>query len=243
MNSNLKDNIWQLIQLQDCDNRIKEIIDKKNEGPLRIQRLEDELNTNEIKIQEEYHRLEMLKKDRRKIEQDIQDLEDKIEKSNTKLSNIKSNKEYRAALKEIEDIKKVQFQTEDRAIQIMEDIERLEKLCLENKDKQGEMRIKFEKDKDNITKELDGLSKELKNLEKERNTYYQTMDQDLFKRYAFLKDRKGGHAVSPVVKGVCQTCHLGIPPQKFNELIKGKSLLTCPNCHRIIYWGEDEQFQ
>ena len=184
----------------------------------------------------------MLKKDRRKIEQDIQDLEGKIEKSNIKLSNIKSNKEYRAALKEIEDIKKVQFQTEDRAIQIMEDIERLEKVCLENKDKQGEMRLEFEKDKDNITRELDGLGKELKNLEKERNTFYQTMDQDLFKRYVFLKERKGGHAVSSVVKGVCQTCHMGIPPQKFNELIKGKSLLTCPNCHRIIYCGEDEQF-
>ena len=50
MNSNLKDNMWQLIQLQDCDNRIREIIDKKNEGPLRIQRLEDELNTNEMNI-------------------------------------------------------------------------------------------------------------------------------------------------------------------------------------------------
>ena len=83
---------------------------------------------------------------------------------------------------------------------------------------------------------------EFKNLEKERNTFYQTMDQDLFKRYVFLKERKGGHAISSVVKGVCQTCHMGIPPQKFNELIKGKSLLTCPNCQRIIYWGEDEQF-
>jgi predicted nucleic acid-binding Zn-ribbon protein len=33
---------------------------------------------------------------------------------------------------------------------------------------------------------------------------------------------------------------MGIPPQKFNELIRGKDLMSCPYCMRIIYWGEDE---
>jgi len=58
-----------------------------------------------------------------------------------------------------------------------------------------------------------------------------------------LRLKKGGIAISPVIKGVCQMCHLGIPPQKFNELIKGETLMTCPNCMRIIYWGEDERYQ
>ena len=102
----MKEKISVLIQLQDCDNRIREIVNKKNEGPLRIKKLEDELNFIESKFQEENDKLEFLKKDRRNIEQEIQDLEGKVEKSNIKLSSIKSNKEYKAALKEIEDIKK-----------------------------------------------------------------------------------------------------------------------------------------
>ena len=71
----------------------------------------------------------------------------------------------------------------------------------------------------------------------------ETIDQDLLKRYIFLRERKGGQAIGPVVSGVCQICHMGIPPQKFNELIGGDSLLTCPNCNRLIYWGEDEHYQ
>ncbi len=239
----MKDKINDLIFLQDCDNRIQEIINKKNEGPLRIKKLEDEVNSAESKFQEEHNRLELFKKDRRGIEQEIQDFVDNMEKSTIKLSNIKSNKEYRAALKEIEDFKKSKFQAEDKAIQLMEEIEDLEKKCRENKEKQAELVIRFEKGRDVISKELDSLDRELKSLEKKRGDYAQTIDQELLKRYLFLKDHKGGRAISPVVGGVCQACYMGMPPQKFNESIKGQSLLTCPNCDRIIYWGEDEHYQ
>ena len=51
-----------------------------------------------------------------------------------------------------------------------------------------------------------------------------------------------GQAISSVIQGVCQICHMGIPPQKFNELMRGEALMTCPNCNRMIYWGGDEYF-
>ena len=163
--------------------------------------------------------------------------------SNTKLAHIKSNKEYKAALKEIEELKRGKNLTEDKALQIMEEIEELEKKCLENKDHQREFKKKFEKDRDRILEEINELERELDGLKKKRGEFVQTIDQELLKKYLFLKERKGGQSISPVVGGVCQTCHMGIPPQKFNELIKGHSLLTCPNCDRIIYWGEDKHYQ
>ncbi len=239
----MKDKIGDLILLQDCDNRIREITNKKNEGPLRIKKLEEELNAIESKFQEDYNRLEHLKQDTRKIDREIQDLEDKIEKSNIKLSNIKSNKEYKAALKEIEDLKNAKFLTEDKAIQIMEEIEELERICQANREKEAELRRSFEKDKDEVERELKALDEELKTLETKRDTFSQAIDQDLLREYLYLKERKEGQAISPVVGGVCQICHMGIPPQIFNELIRGNSLLTCTNCSRIIYWAEDEHLQ
>jgi len=41
-----------------------------------------------------------------------------------------------------------------------------------------------------------------------------------------------------VIDAICQGCHLGIPPQQYNNLIKGDSPESCPNCNRIIYWEE-----
>ncbi|NTV57425.1 MAG: hypothetical protein HGA74_09075, partial [Deltaproteobacteria bacterium] len=94
-----------------------------------------------------------------------------------------------------------------------------------------------------VKTELLGLEKDLDALQKERSQLCCDFDQGLLKKYVFLRERKGGLAISSVVTGVCQTCHMGIPPQKFNELIRGNDLMTCPHCNRIIYWGEDQDFQ
>ena len=239
----MKDKIGDLIVLQDCDNKIREIMNKKNEGPSRIKKLAEELDAIARKFQEKNDRLNLLKKDGRKIDQEIQELEEKIEKSNIKLSLIKSNKEYKAALKEIEDLKHVKFQTEDKAIKLMEELEELEEICSENKEKETELREAFERDKKEIERELEALDEELKILNAKRDTFISAIDQDLLKKYLYLRDRKAGQAISPVLGGVCQVCHMNIPPQAFNELIRGDSLMTCNNCNRIIYWAEDEHFQ
>jgi len=239
----LKDNIKALTKLQECDNRIQNILRQKAQGPLRIQVVLEELNSHELKLKEDADRLESLRKERRRLEQEIQDHDGKIEKSNTKLFNIKSNKEYTAALKEVDDLKRLKFDSEEKAIQLMEEIEEKEAEHTRQKERLQELKIKIEKEKSVIEKELLVLDGELEVYEKRRADLVTGLDQDLWKKYLFLRERRGGLAVSAVRGGVCQTCHIGIPPQKFNELIRGDALMSCPNCSRIIYWGEDKDFQ
>jgi hypothetical protein len=239
----LEEKISLLVQLQECDNRIRDILRKKAEGPRRIGKLREELDAIESKFKAESDRLEMLNTDRRGIEKEIQELDSNIEKSSIKLSNIKSNKEYKAALKELEDLKQNKAITEDRTIQIMEEIEQLEGGRSENDQKRAELRETFERDRTAIEKELEVLEKTLADLETKRAEFHRIIDPDLLKRYLFLSERKEGQAIISVIDGVCQACYMGLPPQKFNELIKGHALMSCPNCNRLIYWGENEQFQ
>ena len=239
----MKDKLLVLIQLQECDNRIAKVLQAKELAPLRIQKLEDELRTVENQFKADEDQLEAFRKDRRQLEREIQELDGKIEKSSAKLTQIKSNKEYTAALKEIDDIKTIKFQTEEKAIQMMETAEELERKCKGHKETLKSLKDQSEKDKDAVKTELLGLEKDLDALQKERSQLCCDFDQGLLKKYVFLRERKGGLAISSVVTGVCQTCHMGIPPQKFNELIRGNDLMTCPHCNRIIYWGEDQDFQ
>lgn len=238
----MKDKIISLIRLQDCDNRIKDVNTKKKEGPLKIKELEAALSSQEEKFNEFKNKLESLKKERHAIEQEVQELDSKIEKSNIKLNNIKSNKEYRSALKEIDDVNREKTLREDRLIQMMEVIEDLEKIILQNKDEYEELKKRFELDKDTVENELIQLEKKSGLLEKQRETVAKEVDQDLLKTYLFIREKKGGQAISSIVGGVCQTCYMGIPPQQFNELQKCISLMTCPHCNRMIYWGGDEFF-
>ena len=239
----MEEKISLLVKLQVCDNRIREILRQKTEGPRRIGKLKEELDATESKFQAENDRLEMLKTDRRQIEKEIQELDSNMEKSSIKLANIKSNKEYKAALKELEELKQNKALTEDRVIQVMEEIEQLEKGSSENKARQAELREKFDRDRTAIEKETETLDKDLVGLETKRTELHRIIDPDLLKRYLFLSERKQGQAIISVIGGVCQACYMGLPPQKFNELIKGQALMSCPNCNRMIYWGENEQFQ
>ncbi len=239
----LKDEIRLLTKLQECDNRIQNIRRQKEQGPLRIQVVMEELGAYEGKLKEDGDRLDLLKKERRKLEQEIQDYEGKIEKSHAKLFSIKSNKEYTAALKEVEDLKKLTFDLEEKALQIMEEIEESESAHALQKERLNELKIKTEREKAEIQRQLLALDVEFENHEKERADLVTKLDKDICRKYLFLREKKGGLAVSAVREGVCQTCHMGIPPQKFNELIRGDVIMSCPHCNRIIYWGEDKDFQ
>ena len=115
-----------LIALQDCDIRMRDIQIKKEEGPRKIQRLKEKLAAVEDQLEEEANRLETYTRDRRQAEQEIEEIENRLKKANIKLSNIKSNKEYQAALKEIDDLKREKLLWEDRVIDILEQVEALE---------------------------------------------------------------------------------------------------------------------
>ena len=239
----MEEKMKNLIALQDCDIRMRDIQIKKEEGPKKIQRLKEKLAAVEDQLEEEGNRLETYTHDRRQAEQEIEEIENRLKKADVKLSNIKSNKEYEAALKEIDDLKREKLLWEDKAIDILEQVEALEAKYATNREKGEETRQQFELDHNEILKKLKALNRELNKIQKKRMQFSQAVDPDLLKRYDSLRARKGGIGISPVIKGVCQTCHLGIPPQEFNELLRGDKLMTCPNCTRIIYWGDDERYK
>ena len=209
---------------------------------MKIEALEDQFHALETKYKEEYDRFESLKKSRIEFEQEIKEVESKIEKSEIKLSNIKSNKEYSAVLKEIEDMKKEKSRIEDSILHFMEEIDAAEKKCEKDKVELLDLKNQMDIDIEKIEREHEVLEKEGIELMAEREIHLQGIDQVLLKKYLFLQERMNGQAISAVIQGVCQICHMGIPPQKFNELMRGEALMTCPNCNRMIYWGGDEYF-
>jgi uncharacterized protein len=239
----LKEKMKLLIELQACDRKIKEIQVKKSRGPLKVQELRAELAAMERQAQEGRDRTELLTKDRKKLETEIQDMDGKIQKAGVKLGSVKKNEEYTAALNEIEYIKKLKFTTEDKVLQLMEEIDQTEGQMRDFKDKKAETSKRVEAGILAVERETEQLDREIRALEETRDRLTRVMETDLLKKYRLLLERKNGQAVSAVIRGVCQTCHLGFPPQRFIELLKGDSLITCPHCNRLVYWGEDLDFQ
>ena len=113
---------------------------------MRIQKLQEEFEQSESQLSKDLDRLEAYKRERRRIEREIEDPESKIHKSKIKLDNIKSNKEYKAVLKELADLAREKSLLEDQALEVMEQIEDLEKECEASKTKRTELKEKYEKE-------------------------------------------------------------------------------------------------
>jgi len=65
------------------------------------------------------------------------------------------------------------------------------------------------------------------------------MNATLRVKYEQIFERRGGSAVVVVRQGVCTGCHMGVPPQMYNELQKFRDIRQCPNCHRILFYRPD----
>ena len=235
----LDENFKLILTIQSTDARIEEITKEKEEAPKRIQRLKDDADLLGKSMEQDLLSLEDLKKGSMGLEKDLEEIELKLKKSKAKLNDVKSNKEYQAVLKEIEELNVLTFQKEEVVIKRMEEIELQEKECADNNKRWEQSRQDYEREEKKFLQQMKELEKEVQSLSEQRFKLCQEVDKDLLSRYTALKAHLKSHVVVPVRDAVCGGCHLGIPPQQYNDLIKGDSLQSCPNCSRIIYFEEN----
>jgi predicted nucleic acid-binding Zn-ribbon protein len=74
-----------------------------------------------------------------------------------------------------------------------------------------------------------------------RATIMHTVEEDLRRRYEMICSRRGGVAVVEIRSGICQGCHMNIPPQLFNQIQRNEQVFLCPNCQRMLYWRREGQ--
>jgi predicted nucleic acid-binding Zn-ribbon protein len=228
-----------VLMIQSIDTRFDEIRREKEQTPKEIEKLKVDLDLLRNAMDQDLSTLEELKKGRRKVERELEEIEPKFKKSKLRLNEVKSNREYQAILKEIEELKELTFQKEEMVIKWMEEIEIQEKECAGNNARWEESQKEYKNKERKFSERIKELDTEVQSLNDRRGKLSQKVDQDLLRRYDRLRMHLKGQVVAPVIDFVCQGCHLGIPPQQYNDLIKGDSLQSCPNCNRVIYWGGD----
>jgi len=239
----LIETIKQLIKLQEIDSAVIAIEERKNRGPEKIRELEEGLQQHEQELDEFVKHAEDLQQQRREVEQDVEQVRGEIGKRQSKLSLVKNNREYRAILKEIDDLKSMMKAKEEEVLTIMEEYENLEKNIGEKKEFLAQDRVRVEQEKKELEDLMKQADEDLSQYLEQKESLSQDLAQDTLDRYNFIRENRGGLALAGVSKGVCTVCNMNLPPQRFNELLKNDHLMTCPNCHRLIYWADHEELK
>jgi len=234
----LKRQISLLVERQRLDSVIRRLIFKKKELPEQISRQDEEFQARSQGVEEARQAFDTSVKTHRDKESELKDGNDRLRKTKERLLEVKTNKEYQAMLKEIETIEQKNSGFEDEILTLLEKMDTSKKELREREKTLEEYRKQYEQEKQKTEEELSSLDREILICQKDLQGLSSEIERDLAKKYDMIKKRKNGLAVVPVVKGVCSGCHLNIPPQLYNELLKPDQVLSCPYCNRIIYWDE-----
>lgn len=231
-----------LVELQYLEDKKAALLKSRDGTPQQLARLDQEFSRFEGEYLLQKAEFEHSQKMHRTVEQEIADLESKLIRTKTRMTSIKNNREYQASLKEIESLKREIGDKEDQVLAFMETIEALQGTMKDMEKEVAAREQTLEQKKQELRGKSEQVADKMARLESMQNEILQQLDPDLLKRWRFLLERQGGTAVAAVEKGVCQICHLNVPPQKFIELQRDEQIMVCPHCHRFIYWPGHEQY-
>jgi predicted nucleic acid-binding Zn-ribbon protein len=212
-----------LLSLQQLDDKLSAIGQKKREIPERIQVMEQTFEEEKKQLEEHRQRLKEERKNKQK-----------------RLLEVKTNEEYKALLKEIEYAKQADSETEDEILVLFEEIDSLEKTLQEKEESTRENEEKLIGEKQRLEREIPEIDKEYQFLQHERKTVCAELDPDVLDDYEKIRARRAGQAVVKVRKEVCPGCHMQVPPQTINEVLQTGEIRHCQYCRRILYCELEE---
>ncbi len=224
-----------LINLQQAETeivRLQEILDRfekeKNKLSLKLKQFDTGLQEN----RENLLKVRVVCQD---LEKEIQVIDDRIVKSNEKLRMVKTNKEYQLFLREVDDNKKRKDALEAELIEHLEESEKMEKIVQDSEKEFHLLEAHIAAEQAEIEKKSIEDREMLDEYRHRQAEIGKSLDSSLMKRFVKISKMNQGLAVVNVKNEVCMGCFMNIPPQLYIEVQRGKTLISCPQCSRILY--------
>ncbi|MBA3009993.1 MAG: nucleotide-binding protein [Desulfobacula sp.] len=171
----------------------------------------------------------------RDSEREIQIVDDRIIKSNEHLRMVKTNKEYQVLLREVDDNKKRKDALENELIEFMDEKEKSESIAGESEKEYNLLAEQITAQQAEMEKQCTDDKASLEEYLEQQKNIGKSLDPSLMNRFRKISKMNQGSAVTRVNHEVCSGCFMNIPPQLYIEVQRGTSLISCPQCSRILY--------
>ena len=233
----MKEQLRLLEELQRHDAKLQELEAGRSGIPEKLDSMRKDLKVIEDMLARERSDLEAAEKWRRDKEDEMRTEEAQLSKAKQKLSGVKNSKEYMATQREVETLRKMSAETEEKLQTFVAAAEDARKKIVAHTADVEKLRAVVEREDKASSAKLSDIDRQLGLVRKGRDHAAHTVRPDVLKKYNAIKMRRG-LAVVAVHNGTCRGCNMNIPPQLFNQLQRGNAIELCPTCHRIIYWDK-----
>jgi len=236
----VKEEVQQLIDVQELDQKILEARRKKVELLTRKEKLLAQTEKFESAIATMQEQIDAVQQDVSGLNQDLAKEQDNVTRAEDRLPEVKTQKEYLAILKEVDAAKKNTKDTEE-ALKLKQQV--LDELEADQNDKQTELN-EFKNTNKGELRDIATLVTELEGVEAaetpKRDKLIRQVSEALRNHYELVLSRLNSIALVEAQNYTCCGCHMRLPPQFFNNMLKSKNISTCPQCNRLLYIAEDQ---
>lgn len=239
--SNTKEKLETLYELQQVDNSIESILQLRGELPEEVKGLESQVDGCKSRIAHLEEQIEGYRETIETCKQEIVDLDADIDKYQKQLENISNSREYDSINKELENqglLRQIAEKNIGEARQAIED----RKADIEKVN--GQLSI-LEEDLAVKREELAGIVESTAADEAKlvcaRDEMAAKLDERTLSAYNRIRESVHNHlAVVTVYNESCGGCFSAITPQRIIDIASGRKLIICEHCGRIIVATPDK---
>ena len=230
-----------LASLQTVDREIRQHHGKKQDllGELQAKEQEIQIKKRELVIlSSALAETEKLRQEKDRV---FQDEGKKATDRRMRMNRIKNSKELMALQREIDLIKQGNSEREEELIKLMEETDRANSEIKGKEEELAKLQAEWDREQEELRSQITGIDQAVSEAATRRQTIAAQIAGDLISRYELIFSRRGGTAVVEVTGGICQGCHMNIPPQLWNEIIRSEKVHLCPSCQRILHYKPAEE--
>ena len=235
----MREQLKLLEQLQQVDAKLQETQEALTTLPAKLRSLEEDVSRVEQLLETERQQLADVQRYRVELDASTKADQDQLNKSKSKLTEVRTSKEYIATQRELETTRKTTGEREEELLKLMEAIESSQASIAQHEAELEGLKQHVAQEAEATREKVVALEQQLAAHEAEHSKMAATVRKDVMGKYNAIRRRKG-LAVVPAHHGVCMGCNMALPPQLFNILQRGETIEYCPSCQRIVYFETEE---
>ena len=229
------DAIERLLALQDRDQKLRTL-------RLELQAVPTEIASKQKLIADSAARLELARTRAKAIEVEKKSLQveaaskrDQIARYKTQQLQTRKNEEYTALTHEISNVENLIAQIEDKELALMEETDSLAPQIAAADKTHADEKARLEGQIALLREKEGNLKTRIEEVQKSRASSLEGIDEELLESYERLFETKNARAVVSVEHDVCTGCHMKITAQTSLALRSDKSIVSCPQCGRLLH--------
>jgi predicted nucleic acid-binding Zn-ribbon protein len=230
------DVVKQLLILQERDRTILQICAELDGFEIQRKVLQAKATSSQANWEALRQKLMQIETERKKLELEVEDKTQLIQKYALQQFQTKKNEEYRALAHEIELCKAAIVKLEDQQLELMEQAETIQKEGSQASRLAKEIQSVVEAQMNQLATRETQLTQELANLQSDRSQLAATVAEPYRNRYERLLKQRGEKVMVGIDRGVCGGCHMKLPPQNLISCQSDEEIVSCPNCGRLLYY-------